>query len=255
VTESSPKPGSRVLPFAIAAILLLVATGFVVSLLSKPASGDEELGERGKGKRTSKSTPRYTGSSSSDSRHEGKSEGKSEEERIAGKPAPPRESPKQMVVRVSAEAQDELKRLRERSKTVFEDPEERRAFAERLAKITDAEERKKVLRTRTEKMQAARRAAEERKQSVDIERENRLVILIQTQNHWRMAEQVAKSNAKLRGEAFAFNRRLAKWLENSGGLDNETFHAQFSALRAELGTLRKKGGIVRRPSPPPPSQP
>ncbi len=152
------------------------------------------------------------------------------------------------MVKVSVDARNELKDLRAKSKTKFDDPEERRAFGERLSQVRDPGERRTLLQERTAAMQEARAQADALKSSADIKREKRLIVLMQVQNLWRMGAMVSK-NPELKSEAEQFNAELVNWVTESESMDDKRFHDEFSALRGDLADLRKRNGNIGRPPP------
>ncbi|NIP92235.1 MAG: hypothetical protein GWO24_01670 [Akkermansiaceae bacterium] len=203
MSEKHSPRSSRPFFISITLVLLIVAIAFGVSRWSGSSPGEETSGEARSGAPSSTDTTRSSGTGSAGQGHDGKAGDKSEEERIAGKPARVRrETPKQTVERVTMEAEEELRLLRQR----------------------------------------ARRS---RAKSGDAERETQLNLLLRGQDHWRMTEEIAK-NSSLRGEATALNRKLAKWMENAGQMDRESFEAGFRELRSELGKLRSRNGSRNR---------
>jgi hypothetical protein len=241
VTE---KPSSGLSPALLAIVGLLVVAAIAVGIIviKKPGKETETADSKPRAENRGKA-PRSASPSSYAERTPGSS--KAAANREGTRPDPGLtgrrggEELDEMFVRISVEARDELKDLRAKYATAYDDPEERRQFGIRLSQITDPQERQRVLLERTETMRRARAEADAAKSAEDLEREKELIALMQVQNLWRMAEFVGK-NSELAPEVEEFDERLAQWIEDSESMDSATFHSTFNTLRDPLNELRQR---------------
>ena len=148
---------------------------------------------------------------------------------------------KELMIRTSVEARNELKGLREKYSTEFDTPEARKEFSERIRAVTDAEERKRLLAEHDEARRAARTRKEAEHGFPGRAREKRLIALMQVQNLWRMNSFVAQNEA-LKEDAEQFDDSLAEWVAHSEGMSEEEFHRSFNTLRTTLNALRVRNG-------------
>lgn len=218
------------------AILILVAVGFAISQVGKKSDDDETAAEKAR-VRISKSVANRD----EPARERGgyrKSEGKTEEEKKGWGEILLLDR-KEMMIQVSIKAREDLKAIREKHKTKYDDPAVRQAFSKELMAVKDPQERQKILQKRTAEMRKARAAADASKGFQERATEKRLIVLMQVQNLYRMGEYVAKS-PDMKQEALAFDDRLAEWVQGSEEMDDPAFHKTFTQLRNDLNVLRQR---------------
>jgi hypothetical protein len=260
----SPKPKRSLVPVSdqssprfnpvlliVVGVLVLAALAFGVMALKNSSKDDAsvEAVDKGPGRKSARGSSTEH-SYTADNKH-GK---KSEDAREGSRPnlsAGARSlgaigDVEKLFVEVSIAAREELKLIRERSATEYDDPEERRAFGVKLSQISDPQERQRVLRERTELMRAARARVDAAKTVEDRDREKQLIVLMQVQNLWRMAEFVGK-NPNLQEEAADFEESLADWVQSAEQVDNDTFHSSFNTLRDSLNELRRRNAQSGQP--------
>ncbi len=172
---------------------------------------------------------------------------------IQGPRAVPDKSKRQeFMTRISVQARNELKGLREAYRTEFDSAESRKEFSDTLRSVTDQEKRERLIQERTTAQRIARNKMEAQKGFPQRSREKRLIALMQVQNLWRMNSFVAR-NSSLSGEAGEFDDRLAEWAVNAEDMDDEEFHTTFNELRNTLNGLRTRSqGRTSRPRSPVP---
>lgn len=234
---------SRFNPVLLATVGVLVVAAVAIGIMVIGAPDDEEASTESGSSKSGAKSPRLVGSSlaGGGSQNSKKSDGVRDGSRPDqnAKSPYPSGSREQLFLQTSIDAREELKLLRDKYATPFDDPEERRAFGVRLAQITDPQERQRVLQERTEEMRQARAKADSTKTQEDRDREKELIALMQVQNLWRMADFVAK-NRDLQTEVDRFQDELADWVQSSETSDAETFHNTFNSLRHNLNELRKR---------------
>lgn len=249
----SEKSSSRLNPVLLIVVgaLVLAAVAVGVMAVAKPPA-DDEAAEAAPSERDRKSIRSTSGEASytAPPKHTRKSEGGREGTRpsqtAVAAAAGLSGNAQEMFTRVSISAREELKQLREKHSTEYDDPEERRVFGVKLSQITDPTERQRVLRERTEAMRAARARADAAKDIDEREREKQLIALMQVQNLARMSEFVSK-NPSMTQQANDFEAGLAEWVRESETMDSETFHATFNQLRDSLNELRRRNAQFTRP--------
>ena len=234
-------------PLVLAASGIILLGAVAVFITSSITSEDSDSGTI-PAKRIAKSSGRPSGATDlANSGEIRKSRGKTDEEKKGnGKGPQPvviadKSKRKELMIRVSVEARNELKALREKYRTEFDTPESRKEFSDQLRSVTDADERKRLLTQHEEARRIARNKMDAEKGFPGRAREKRLIALMQAQNLWRMNSIVAQNNA-LKAEAEQFDDQLAEWVANSEDMSEEEFQKTYNTLRNTLTALRARNG-------------